>query len=58
VGSRGDTGLSAAEVNATAEARRMRLAGYGNAIVPPVAAEVLRAYREVRGGIDNATLAL
>lgn len=33
--------------NATAEARVMRLRGYGNAIVPQVAAEVIRAFMEV-----------
>lgn len=33
--------------NSTAEARVMRLRGYGNAIVPQVAAEVIRAFMEV-----------
>jgi hypothetical protein len=33
----------------TTEARVMRLKGYGNAIVPQVAAEVIRAYMDVRG---------
>lgn len=44
----GDPGESYA--NATAEARVMRLRGYGNAIVPQVAAAVLGAYLEIRGG--------
>ena len=39
----GDPGLPE-YANATAEARAMRLRGYGNAIVPQVAAEVIRAY--------------
>lgn len=33
--------------NSTAEARVMRIRGYGNAIVPQVAAEVIRAFMEV-----------
>jgi hypothetical protein len=33
--------------NATQEARVMRLKGYGNAIVPQVAAEFIRAFMEV-----------
>lgn len=37
-----------AEANATAEARVNRLRGYGNAIVPQVAALFLRAYLEAR----------
>jgi hypothetical protein len=32
------------DANATAEARKARLTGYGNAVVPPVAAEFIRAY--------------
>lgn len=43
VGDPSDTGYT----NATAEARVMRLRGYGNAIVPQVAAEVIRAFMEV-----------
>lgn len=46
VGSGSDSGLSDAEVNATAEARVMRLRGYGNAIVPQVAAAFIHAYLE------------
>lgn len=38
----GDPSLQ--EVQATAEARTMRLKGYGNAIVPPLAAEFISAY--------------
>lgn len=38
---------SAQEAQATAEARVMRLKGYGNAIVPQVAAEFIRAFMEV-----------
>jgi DNA (cytosine-5)-methyltransferase 1 len=34
------------KVNATAEARETRIIGYGNAIVPQVAAEFIRAYME------------
>jgi DNA (cytosine-5)-methyltransferase 1 len=34
--------------DATAEARTMRLRGYGNAIVPPLAAEFIRAYLTCR----------
>ena len=41
VGHCGDTGL---EVNATPEARVLRLRGYGDAIVAPVAAEFIMAY--------------
>jgi hypothetical protein len=41
----GDPG-SPEYVNATAEARVMRLKGYGNAIVPQVAAEIIRAAME------------
>lgn len=41
----GDPGLS--EVENTAEARVMRLRGYGNAIVPQMAAEFVRAVMEV-----------
>lgn len=33
--------------NATAEARIMRLRGYGNAIVPQVAAAFIGAYMEI-----------
>ena len=32
--------------NSTPEARVMRLKGYGNAIVPPLAAEFIRAFME------------
>jgi hypothetical protein len=35
---------SAQEAQATAEARAMRLKGYGNAIVPQLAAEFIRAF--------------
>ena len=35
------------EAQATAEARVMRLKGYGNAIVPQVAAEFIKAYLEI-----------
>jgi hypothetical protein len=38
---------SVEDANATAEARVMRLKGYGNSIVPEVAAEVMRAYMEI-----------
>jgi hypothetical protein len=38
----GDPG-SAEYANNTAEARVMRLRGYGNAIVPQMAAEIIRA---------------
>jgi DNA (cytosine-5)-methyltransferase 1 len=38
---------SASYANDTAEARVMRLRGYGNAIVPQVAAEFIQAYLEV-----------
>lgn len=34
--------------NATAEARVMRLRGYGNAIVPPLAAEFIRAVMDAK----------
>ncbi|MHB1956379.1 MAG: DNA cytosine methyltransferase [Sulfobacillus sp.] len=44
--SRGDQGLTDEEINQSAEARVMRLRAYGNAIVPQVAAEVIRAYME------------
>lgn len=40
----GDPSLS--YVQATAEGRAMRLRGYGNAIVPPLAAEFIMAYME------------
>jgi len=40
----GDPGR--AETQATAEARVMRLRGYGNAIIPPLAAAFIRAYLE------------
>jgi hypothetical protein len=33
--------------NATAEARAVRLKGYGNAIVPPLAAMFIKSYMEV-----------
>ncbi len=53
----GDPGLpeshrpspSIAEAKATAEGRVMRLRGYGNAIVPQVAAEFIRACEDARG---------
>jgi len=35
------------EVKATAESRVARLRGYGNSIVPQVAAEFIKAFREV-----------
>ena len=38
---------SVSEAQATAEGRVMRLKGYGNAIVPAVAAEFLIAYLEI-----------
>ena len=38
------------EVKATAEARIGRLRGYGNSIVPQVAAEFIMAYMEYRDG--------
>jgi hypothetical protein len=38
------------DANNTPEARVMRLRGYGNAIVAPVATEWIRAYMEVRDG--------
>jgi hypothetical protein len=37
---------SVAEAQATAEARQMRLKGYGNAICVPLAAEFVRACME------------
>jgi DNA (cytosine-5)-methyltransferase 1 len=43
----GDPSLS--YVQATAEGRVMRLRGYGNAIVPELAAEFIAAYRDVAG---------
>jgi hypothetical protein len=49
VGYRGDTSLSANEVNATQEGRVMRLRGYGNAIVVPLASEFIRAYMDACG---------
>jgi len=39
---------SASEANNAAEARVMRLKGYGNAIVPQVAAAFISAYDDVR----------
>ena len=42
----GDTSVE--EVQATTEARVMRLRGYGNAIVPQVAAEFVKAYMEAK----------
>jgi hypothetical protein len=39
--------ISVAYAQATAEGRVMRLKGYGNAIVPQVAAEFIQAYMEV-----------
>jgi DNA (cytosine-5)-methyltransferase 1 len=36
------------EANATSEARVMRLRGYGNAVIPQVAAEVIHAYMDIR----------
>ncbi len=41
------------DANATAEARDMRISGYGNAIVPEVAAEFIRAYMESLGPWSN-----
>jgi DNA (cytosine-5)-methyltransferase 1 len=38
---------SESEAQASAEARVMRLRGYGNAIAPQVAAEVIRAYMDI-----------
>lgn len=42
----GDPGSPDFDVNATAEARVMRLRGYGNAIAPQLAALFIRAFRE------------
>jgi len=45
-----------AHAQATAEGRVGRLRGYGNAIVPQLAAEVIAAYMDVRGiVVDNKT---
>jgi hypothetical protein len=47
MGQVGDTGIQEAseeEVKNTGEARVMRLRGYGNAIVPQVAAEFVMAF--------------
>jgi len=44
----GDTSASI-DANATQEARAMRLKGYGNAIVPLVAAEFIGAYMSIMG---------
>lgn len=41
------------DAKATAEAREMRISGYGNAIVPEVAAEFIRAYMESLGPRSN-----
>lgn len=41
----GDTSI---QVNETQEARKMRLHGYGNAIVPQVAAEFIKAFMDAR----------
>jgi hypothetical protein len=38
---------SESEAQASAEARVMRLRGYGNSIIPQVAAEVIRAYMDL-----------
>jgi DNA (cytosine-5)-methyltransferase 1 len=48
LGPRRDSGLSDAEVNASPEARVMRLRGYGNAIVAPLAAEFIAACMEIQ----------
>jgi len=47
VGQGGDIGEQ--EAQGTAEARGMRLRGYGNSIVPQLAAEFIRAYLEAKG---------
>ena len=47
VGQGGDIGEQ--EAQGTAEARVMRLRGYGNSIVPQLAAEFIRAYLESKG---------
>jgi hypothetical protein len=43
---------SVIEANASAEARTIRLKGYGNAIVAPVAEEFIRATMEVINQAD------
>lgn len=44
---------SESEAQATGEARVMRLKGYGNAIVPQVAAQFIRAFMEVKGVLTD-----
>ena len=42
------------EAQASAEARMMRLRGYGNAIVPSLAAEFVKAWLEVKEEVADA----